>query len=355
MLRQISMAIAAVASLLSFTTTAEAQYYEDKQITVLVNYGAGGTTDILARMIAKHMGKHIAGNPDLIVKNMPGAGGITATNHMGNVVDADGLTLAIFAVPAMQKVLSDPALSVELSDFVWLGGTGLPTTCVIRKDAGGGISKVDDFQTVGTFNLAGYRNTSSTDIRMRLGLDILGVEYNYVPGYRSASKVNAAILQNEGQFSCGSIIALRNLFEPNLIEPGLAIPLWYFAVVDSDGNDVNDPRLAGIPTFSEVFEKFNGEPPSGIQYDALTLINNTMVTMLWGSFVPKGTPDEAVASLRMAWDSLSSDPEFIAEFEAMTSGPPILTNASQVQENIQKLVDLNPELVKSVSDLISEE
>ena len=57
------MAIAAVASLLSFTATAEAQYYEDKQITVLVNYGAGGTTDILARMIAKHMGKHIAGNP----------------------------------------------------------------------------------------------------------------------------------------------------------------------------------------------------------------------------------------------------------------------------------------------------
>lgn len=349
------MAIAAVASLLSFTATAEAQYYEDKQITVLVNYGAGGTTDILARMIAKHMGKHIAGNPNIIVKNMPGAGGITATNHMGNSVDADGLTVAIFALPVMQQVLSDEALSFKLSDFVWLGGTGLPTTCIIRKDAGAGISKVDDLQTVGSFNLAGYRNTSSTDVRMRLGLDLLGVEYNYVPGYVSASKVNAAMLQDEAQFSCGSILAIRNLFGPNLIEPGLAIPLWYYAVVDSDGNDVKDDRLAGIPTFSEVFEKFNGEPPSGIPYDALTLINNSVVTMLWGSFVPKGTPDEAVASLRMAWDSLSSDPEFIAEYEAMTSGAPILTNASKVQENIQKLVNLSPELVTFVSDLVSAE
>ncbi len=355
MLRKMFIAIATVASLLSFTATAEAQYYEDKQITILVNYGAGGTTDILARMIAKHMGKHIAGSPNLIVKNMPGAGGITATNHMGSVVDADGLTVAIFAIPVMQQVLSDPALSFELSDFVWLGGTGFPTTCVIRKDAGAGISKVDDLQTVGAFNLAGYRNTSSTDVRMRLALDILGVEYNYVPGYVSASKVNAAILQDEAQFSCASILGLRNLFGPNLIEPGLAIPLWYFAVVDSDGNDVNDGRLAGIPTFNEVFEKFNGEPPSGIQYDALTLINNAMVSMLWGSFVPKGTPDEAVASLRMAWDSLSSDPEFIAEYEAMTSGPPMLTNASKVQDNIQKLVDLNPELVTVVSDLIGAE
>ncbi|MCY3727195.1 MAG: hypothetical protein OXF95_11220 [Rhodobacteraceae bacterium] len=190
---------------------------------------------------------------------------------------------------------------------------------------------------------------------MRLGLDLLGVEYNYVPGYVSASKVNAAMLQDEAQFSCGSILAIRNLFGPNLIEPGLAIPLWYYAVVDSDGNDVKDDRLAGIPTFSEVFEKFNGEPPSGIPYDALTLINNSVVTMLWGSFVPKGTPDEAVASLRMAWDSLSSDPEFIAEYEAMTSGAPILTNASKVQENIQKLVNLSPELVTFVSDLISAE
>lgn len=355
MLRKMFLAIATVASLLSFTATAEAQYYEDKQITILVNYGAGGTTDILARMIAKHMGKHIAGSPNLIVKNMPGAGGITATNHMGNVIDADGMTVAIFALPVMQQVLSDPALSVELSDFVWLGGTGLPATCVIRKDAGAGISKVDDLPTIGTFNLAGYRNTSSTDVRMRLGLDLLGVEYNYVPGYRSASKVNAAILQDEAQFSCASILGLRNLFGPNLIEPGLAIPLWYFSAIDSNGNDVNDVRLAGIPTFSEVFEKLNGVPPSGIQYDALTLINNAVVTMLWGSFVSKGTPDEAVASLRMAWDSLSSDPEFIADYEALTSGPPMLTNATQVQENMQKLVDLSPELVTLISDIIAAE
>lgn len=356
MISRISRAIASAALILmGMTAAGEAQYYEGKRITVLVNYGAGGTTDITARMIARHLGKYIPGNPELIVRNMPGAGGITGTNHMGQAADADGLTVAVFAAPIMQQVLSDPALSVDLSEFVWLGGVGLPTVCFIRKDAGDGISSVDDLLTMGSFKVAGYRNTSSTDIRMRMGLDLFGIEYGYVPGYRSSSKVNAAILQNEAQFSCASILGIRSTFGPSLIEPGLGIALWYFSAVDSDGNQVRDPRLEDIPTFVDVFERLNGERPSGMLFDSLTLINNLMVNMLWGSFVPKGTPDEAVDALRNAWDALSGDEEFIAEYKALTSGRPIFLSAAGTEEHLESLASLHPEMIEFVKGYASQE
>ena len=356
MIRHMSKAVASAALILmGLTFAAEAQFYEGKRITALVNYGAGGTTDITARMIANHLGKYIPGNPEIIVKNMPGAGGITGTNHMGQVAEADGLTVAVFAAPIMQQVLADPALTVHLSEFVWLGGIGLPTVCFIRKDAGDGVNSVEDLLTTGSFKVAGYRNTSSTDIRMRLGLDLFGIEYGYVPGYRSSSKVNAAILQDEAQFSCASILGIRSTFGPSLIEPGLGITLWYFSAVDSDGNPVSDPRLDDIPTFVDVFERLNGERPSGMLFDSLSLINNMMVNMLWGSFVPKGTPEEAVQSLRMAWDALSNDEQFIADYEALTGGPPIFMSAAGAEEHLEGLANLSPEMIAFVKEYVAQE
>ena len=341
--------------LMAFAVSAEAEFYENKRITVLVNYGAGGTTDITARVIAKHLGRFIPGNPEVIVSNMPGAGGITATNHMGQVVKADGLTVAVFAAPIMQQVMTDPALSVNLSDFVWLGGTGHPTVCFIRKDAGDGVSSVEDLLTTGSFKVAGYRATSSTDLRMRLGLDLFGVEYVYVPGYRSSSKVNAALLQNEAQFSCASILGFRSTFEPNLVEPGLGIPLWYYSAVDSDGNPVRDPRLEDVPTFVDVFERLKGERPSGMLFDSLTLINNLIVDMLWGSFVPKGTPDEAVKILRTAWDALSTDAEFIADYRAVSTVQPVFMSAAGAEVHLESLTSLDPEMIAFVKGYVSQE
>ena len=338
--------------LMAFTVSVEAEYYEDKRITVLVNYGAGGTTDINARVIAKHLGRFIPGNPEVIVSNMPGAGGITATNHMGQVANADGLTVAVFAAPIMQQVLSDPALAVDLSEFVWLGGTGLPSVCFIRRDAGDGVSNVDDLLTTGSFKVAGYRATTSTDIRMRLGLDLFGIEYVYVPGYRSTAKVSAALLQNEAQFSCASILGFRSTFEPNLVKPDLGIPLWYFSAVDSDGNQVRDSRLEDVPTFIDVYERLKGERPSGLQFDSLTLINNMMVNMLWGSFVPEGTPDEAVKALRDAWDALSTDPEFIKEYQAVSSVRPVFMDAAGAESHLENLANLSPEMVEFVKGYV---
>lgn len=350
----IAKVVLAALILMGFAAQGQAEYYENKRVTVLVNYGAGGTTDIIARVIAKHLGRFIPGNPELIVKNMPGAGGITATNHMGEVVDTDGLTIAVFSPPIVQQLMSDPALSVDLSSFVWLGGIGQSTACLIRKDAGNGVSNVDDLLTLDGFKVAGYRATTSTDIRMRLALDLFGMEYVYIPGYRSVAKVGAALLQNEAQFTCVSNTGLRNNFGPSLIDTGQAIPLWYFSVVDAQGNQVRDARFEDLPTFIDVFERLKGERPSGMLFDSLTLINNLVVSMLRGVFVPGGTPDEAVAALRTAWDALAKDREFMKEYRAVTSEPPVFLDNTGAEEQLKKLADLDPGMINFLQEFVEQ-
>ncbi|MYG25698.1 MAG: hypothetical protein F4213_06690 [Boseongicola sp. SB0677_bin_26] len=347
--------MSAAVFLANFASVAQAQFYKGKQINVLVNYGAGGSTDVLARLVTKHLEKHIPGSPELIVSNMAGAGGIVATNHMGEVAKADGLTLAFFATPFMQQALGDPALTVDLSKFIWLGGFGQPTLCFIRNDAGTGLERVDDLPNIGEFKMGGYRPTSSTDIRMRLGLDLLGVEYRYVSGYRSSSKVLAAMLQDEVQYSCASVTPVRSSFGPNLVEPGLATLLWYYSLLDEDGNPIRDPRLEGIPTFVDVYESLKGEKPSGILFDSLTAINDLAVTMLRGVFLPEGTPEEAVEALGVAWQALAGDEEFIAEYQNLADEPPSFLNADEARARLDSLGSLDPEIIAFIGEYVQQE
>ena len=158
MKRLISTAISVLA-LAAIALPAQAQYYKGKRITVVINYGAGGPTDVEGRLIARHLAKHIPGKPKVIVKNRPGAGGIVGTNFMGQVAKPDGMTVAIFTPPIISQVLGDPGLKVDFSKFIWLAGVGQPQICYMRKDAAPGINTVADILKAKKFKAAGMRNT----------------------------------------------------------------------------------------------------------------------------------------------------------------------------------------------------
>ena len=351
MKRLLSMALAGTAvALMGFAGAAEAQFYKGKRITILINYSAGGPTDIEGRLVAKHLSKHIPGNPRIIVKNVPGAGGITGSNYMGDVAKPDGLSLAIFTPPLISQLLQDPGLRVDFSKFVWLAGIGHPQVCYIRKDAGVGM--VDDLLKIKEFKAAGMRTTSSHDIRLRMALDMLGANYKYVTGYKGLAKVVAGVMQNETQFSCGSVPGFRKNVEPNLIQPGHAIALWYYSAVDPDGKQVRNPHLKGIPTYIDVFEKLKGEKPSGVLYDAFQLINNLSVSMLRGSFVPAGTPDEAVKALRAAWEALAKDKDFAADYTKIIKAPPTIIQAAAAQAHVNAAGEVSPKVVAFIKEFV---
>ena len=350
--------ISAVIGIMAFAAialpggTAEAQFYKGKRITIVINYGAGGPTDVEGRLVARHLAKHIAGKPRVIVKNRPGAGGIVGSNYMGQVAKADGLTVAIFTPPIISQVLGDPGLKVDFAKFIWLAGVGQPQICYMRKDAAPGISSVADILKAKTFKAAGMRNTSSHDIRLRLSLDLLGVSYKYVTGYRGLAKVSAGVLQNETQYSCGSVPNYRSMVEPNLINPGLALTMWYYSPTDAQGNEVRFADLAGIPTFLDVYKKLRGGMPSGIKYTALTIVNNLATFMLRGSFVPAGTPKEAVDALRAAWQALPGDQEFVAEYRKAFTAEPKILQSDVAQAHVGNVKSIDPKVVNFLKTFI---
>ena len=342
------LALAAV----TIPTGAQAQFYKGKRVTVLINYGAGGPTDVEGRLISRHLAKHIPGKPRVIVKNMPGAGGIIGSNFMGEVARPDGLTVAVFTPPTMSQVLDDPGLRVDFANFIWLAGVGQPQVCYMRKDAAPGIAKVADILKAKKFKAAGMRNTSSHDIRLRLSLEILGADYKYVTGYRGLAKVSAGVLQNETQYSCGSVPNYRSMVEPNLIKPGHAITMFYYSPTDPMGKEVKFADLAGIPTFLDVYKKLRGGSPSGIKYDALRLVNNLSTYMLRGSFVPAGTPKEAVDALRTAWQALPGDKDFVSEYRKAFRAEPKILPAKIAQAHIDRVKALEPKLVSFLKKFV---
>lgn len=354
MKHKITAAISVLAlSAIAFTgADANAQFYKGKRITVVINYGAGGPTDVEGRLVARHLAKHIPGKPKVIVKNRPGAGGIVGSNFMGQVAKPDGMTIAIFTPPIISQVLGDKGLKIDFSNFIWLAGVGQPQICYMRKDAAPGISTVADIIKAKTFKAGGMRNTSSHDIRLRLSLDLMGAKYKYVTGYRGLSKVAAGVLQNETQYSCGSVPNYRGMVEPNLINTGKAITMWYYAPMNPQGKEVRFADLSGIPTFLDVYKKLHGSAPSGIKYTALTMVNNLSTFMLRGSFVPAGTPKAAVDALRAAWKALPGDKEFVGEYRKAFKAEPKILQADVAQAHVNNVKSIDPKVVKFLRNYI---
>src|SRR5918992_4486558 len=120
-------------------------FYKDKALTFIVGYSPGGTYDQYSRLIARHIGKYLPGNPTAIVENMPGAGGIIAANHLYNRAKPDGLTIAAWASPLiLQQIMGNEAIKFDARKVGWVGIPGpYDTACHFSQESG--IRTVDDW------------------------------------------------------------------------------------------------------------------------------------------------------------------------------------------------------------------
>jgi len=115
-----------------------ADFYKDKTIDIVVGYTPGGGYDLAARVLSRHMGKYMPGEPKMIVRNMPGAGTVLAANHVNNVAPKDGTVIGIYAdLMPVAKLLDVPGVQFDPAKFGWIGSItsrGMPTL-ILRKDA----------------------------------------------------------------------------------------------------------------------------------------------------------------------------------------------------------------------------
>ncbi len=336
------------------TPSAEAQrpFYQGKTLSLIINFAAGGPTDIEGRIVARHLSKHIPGQPVVIVQNMAGAGGVTGINFLGEVAKADGQTMGYFTGPYNHQMMRTPTLRADLGKLPFIASVYGVTVCYIRSDVAPGIKKPTDIAKAQRFRAGGLSFDSNKDLRFRLAFDILGLKYDYVTGYNSSSDARLAVQRNEIQYHDESIPGYRSAVEPQMVKTGIVTPIYYHDVFSPDGALRSSPDFPELSSFAEVYMQIFGKPPSGIKYEALKAANIASGNMSRVAILPPGTSSDAVAALRQAFASLSRDEEFIAEAKKSMRFHPRFITGEEGEKLKQKITQVPNELITFIREFI---
>jgi tripartite-type tricarboxylate transporter receptor subunit TctC len=332
----------------------KAPYYGGKTLTFVINFAAGGPTDIEGRVFAKHLGRHIPGQPAIVVQNMGGGGGITGVNYIGEVAKPDGLTAGYFTGSLFHHQTRDPGLRVDLGKFGFITGVHGVTVSYIRADTPPGIKKPADFVKADRFKAAGLSVSSSKDVRFRLSFDLLGLKYDYVTGYSSSSTARLAVQRNEAQYHDETLPAYRAAVEPQMVKTGEATALYYTDLVSSDGEIIVSPDVPELLPFTHYYQQVFGKMPSGIKYDALKAANMSSTNMTRLIMLPPNSPAEAIATLRQAIVSLSKDSDFNAEAMKAMRFQPRFEVGEQGERLFQRVSQTPPEIVTFIRQYIDQ-
>jgi tripartite-type tricarboxylate transporter receptor subunit TctC len=336
-------------------TGAEANepFYKGKRLNLMINFAAGGPADIEGRIFARHFARHIDGAPTIVIQNRDGAGGLVGTNYLGEVAPRDGTAAGYLTAAAWNYVVDPAAYRIDFGTFEFVAYQPANIVYFVRTDTPPGVKVgASLLQTTGLV-AGGLAADSSKDLKIRLSLDILGVPYKYVTGFRSAAPARLALQRGEINFFSESSPSYFGSIEPALVKTGEAIPVWYDPVYDGKTFAPFKPMdNQRVPSFFDFYRKMKGAPPSGLKWDVYRTNLAVDAAMLRTIVLPPGAPAGAVNALRAAIERLNGDAEFAKEaLKALQFVPQYITNGhlnAQVRSNLV----VKPEIRSFVADYI---
>jgi tripartite-type tricarboxylate transporter receptor subunit TctC len=344
-------ALAAAAATLS-SLPAHAQFYKGKTLTMIINYPAGGPSDIEGRIMAKYLPDHIPGKPTIVVKNVAGGGGLIGMNYLGEVAKPDGLTIGFITWSPTQELLDDPGLRVKFSAYQFVAATKNPIVVYARKDTPPGIKEPKDILKAKDFKAASLNVNSSNTLVMAMTLPMLGISYKPVPGYKGLKPVETAILQNEGQVANTSLPGWLASVEPTMGKQGLVIPLWQVAPPDAAGKYTRYPSIPNLQTFEEFYESVKGKKPAGVEYEAMRTMMDAQTAMFRAMFLPPKAPKEANGAIREGMLALWKDKGFVETYTKVVRSPPELVRGPEGEKVMAGLAKVKPEVKTFIANLV---
>src|SRR5262249_21601792 len=213
------------------------------------------------RLFAKYLTRHIEGQPSIVVQNKDGAGGLVGPNYLGEVGPKDGTMLGYFSSNAWNYVNKPQNWRVDLTIIEFVDYVHRPTIYCMRTDVPPGRKQPTDIAKAQGLVVGGLTVDNPKDLRQRLALDMLGVPYRYVTGYRSSQPARLALQRGEIHMFSESPPSYRAVVVPQLVTPGQAIPVSYDEVIDPPPASKQLEGLA-IPSFPQLYPPINGTPPS---------------------------------------------------------------------------------------------
>ena len=310
--RCLQMAAALLFLMIPFTAQADDSFYRGKRLTILVNYAAGGPTDVESRVLARHIGKHLDANAGILVQNMDGAGGLTGTNYLGEVAPKDGTMVGYLTGTAFQYAHDPRARRVDYLTYEFVAYQPGTSVYFMRTDVKPGMNSASDLMKAENLIVGGLGADNAKDILLRLNLDMLGLKYNYVTSYKGSQGARMALQQGEINFYSESPPSYRGVIEPGLVAKGLVIGTFYDASYDGERFfEASQMKGVNMMTFPQFYKAAKGKEPDGELweiYKAVIALNGAMQRMM---VLPPSVPDAAKKALRNAVAKLNSDRDYM--------------------------------------------
>ena len=295
-------------------------FYKGKTITLVIGLGAGETYDLYARVLARHLPRHIPGEPLIIPSNKPGAGSLNAVNALYNTGPKDGTMIGTGHrfVPLM-PLLNLPGTQFDALKFNYIGSMAMETgVCIARKDAG--FRSMEDTKTrefmVGTTG-AGAEITTFNATMSRM----LDAQLKVVRGYLTSTEIDLAIERGELQGRCGVSYGSLRVNKPEWLTKNYVTVLIQLGLV-------KHPDLMDVPMLTELVT--NKDDRAAVE---LMLAPNGMARPF---FAPPGVPADRIEILRKAFDAAMKDPALIEDAARQRLDLMPMTGA-QMEAAFQKL------------------
>ncbi len=337
-------------------STDVADLFRGKTVTFMINFTPGGSTDFEGRVLARHLGNHIPGKPAVVVQNMGGAGGSIGTNYLGQVARPDGLTLGYLTASVGKQALGESDLKVDLRGLEFLGNVPDVNVTYMRTDVKPGVAAPADIMKTKGFWIGGLTPDSPKDLAERLQLDILGVEYKYLSGYKGSPEARLALQQNEIQFYNEGLASYRAAIEPGIVKSGMVLPLWYDPL-DEGGRLVAAPTAAGIPArpFHEFYAslKQSSSLPNDLRWQAYLRINELSTSFLRILMMPPKSPPAAVAAIQQALVETFADPAYQADAKQTFNNIPEFKTGAERKKALLQVLAPQPGVQEFLTDYIA--
>jgi tripartite-type tricarboxylate transporter receptor subunit TctC len=335
------LAAASAAACLFLATAGHADIQKLKEITIIVGSGPNGTMDTNARQIALYLGRHLPGNPNVVVENMAGASGLVATNFIYQVAKPDARTLYYGTWFPILQVLGIPELKARYDRLELVGAGGEARAVVMRRDLSTRINKPADLIKAKGFIVGSTTTGSAQDMLNRMSLDLLGAKYKLVSGYRDGPQADLALARGEIDFENN---AYANIIRQKGqdVRSGKLLPVYYFCKMDERGNVRRAPFIKDTPCYIDLYREIYGKLPSGNLFNALNFYVGVESDLNHILAAPPGTPQTDLTQLRQAYEKATAEPGFVDFFIKQTGFPPEVTSLEEARRVMRSLGDVNP-------------
>ena len=316
-------------------------FYKGKTIRFVVGFPTGGGYDLAARIMGRHIGKHIPGNPMIVVENETGAGSLIAANNTYKA-DPDGLFVGIWnSAFVLRQALGDKAIRFEARKLNWIGAPikGTPYCAIMART---GLKTWDDVKYAMAqgreLKFGGTAAGSTFDDLPNILNKILGTKFNVITGYKGEAPILVAMRAKELDGGCWAWESGRTNAS---------------AMLDAQGDDKlvpflihrrwEEPEVKNIPEIPSLFK----DPDDLSMYKAWA----GSYEFQWPFSMPPGVPKERVKLFRKAFADTMKDPEFIAEAKKSKFAATYVSG-EDIEKYVEQILSISPKAKEGLMFLV---